>query len=933
MTKSMNEWWDESHLASGANYLEELYEEYIEDPSQVDEAWRKNFDEFQQQGADKEIPHSVIRDYFKQLGQLAVKQVAVQPEFVHDAKQVGVQELINAFRSRGHEHADLDPLKLWERRQVPDLALSYHSLSEADFDSIYKVDSSLGSEERKLRDIYNDFSKTYCSSIGAEFMHITDLEQQVWIEQRMESVRGNPSYEPGIKKQILEQLSAAEGLEKYIGSKFPGAKRFSLEGGESLIPMLYELVQRAGAAGTKEVIIGMAHRGRLNVLVNLLGKKPTDLFDEFAGKKAPEKGSGDVKYHMGFSADMKTEGGNVHMSLAFNPSHLEIVAPVVQGSVRARADRRNDTDFECILPVNIHGDSAFTGQGVVMETFNMSQARGFSVGGTVHIVVNNQVGFTTNKQEDVRSTYYCTDVAKMVQAPIFHVNGDDPEAVFYATQMAIDFRNKFKKDVVIDLICYRRHGHNEADEPTATQPVMYKTIKKLPTTRRLYAQKLIDEKVIEKADEKSIQDNYRNALDEGRNVVKNWMPMQEHEFSANWSPYVGQDWDADYDSSGDINRLKEIGSKLVSVPDGFKLQSRVAKIVSDRTQMYSGEKPLDWGAAENLAYATLLTEGLNVRLCGQDSGRGTFFHRHAVWHNQETGEDYITLKNLEEPQGRFDVIDSVLSEEAVLAFEYGYSTTNPLSMVIWEAQFGDFANGAQVVIDQFISSGEFKWGRLSGLTMFLPHGYEGQGPEHSSARLERYMQLCAEHNMQVVVPSTPAQIYHLIRRQMLRPLRRPLVVMTPKSLLRHKLAVSDLDELANSRYQNVIGETDDNIDPKKVNRIIMCSGKVYYDLLEYRRTNEIDDVAIIRMEQLYPFPYDELKAVLAQYSHVDDMVWCQEEPRNQGAWYPSHHRFYRCVPEGIKIKFAGREPSASTAAGHLSLHIQQQEQLVKQAFS
>jgi len=932
MTKSMNDWWNESHLASGANYLEDVYEEYIEDPTNIADDWKSNFDSFQEAGADKEVPHSVIREYFKQLGQLTVRPTAAAPEFVHDAKQVGVQELINAFRSRGHEHADLDPLKLWEKRQVPDLGLSYHSLSEADFDAIFKIDSSLGSDERKLRDIYNDFSKTYCGSIGAEFMHITDLDQQVWIENRMESVKGLPTYSSEIKKQILEQLSAAEGLEKYIGSKFPGAKRFSLEGGESLIPMLYELVQRAGEAGTKEIVIGMAHRGRLNVLVNLLGKKPSDLFDEFAGKKSPSKGSGDVKYHMGFSADMKTEGGNVHMSLAFNPSHLEIVAPVVQGSVRARADRRDDSEFECILPVNIHGDSAFTGQGVVMETFNMSQARGYTTGGTVHIVINNQVGFTTSNPNDVRSTYYCTDIAKMVQAPIFHVNGDDPEAVFFATQMALDFRNKFKKDVVIDLICYRRHGHNEADEPTATQPVMYKTIKKLPTTRRLYAEKLIAESVIAKTDEKAIQDSYRTALDEGRNVVKNWMPMQEHAFTANWTPYVGQDWDAAYDSTGDIGRLKEIAQRLVDVPEGFKLQSRVAKIVNDRVKMYSGEQALDWGAAENLAYATLVSEGLNVRLSGQDSGRGTFFHRHAVWHEQTTGEAYTALENVEASQGKFDVIDSVLSEEAVLAFEYGYSTTNPRTMVIWEAQFGDFANGAQVVVDQFISSGEFKWGRLSGLTMYLPHGYEGQGPEHSSARLERYMQLCAEHNMQVAVPSTPAQIYHLVRRQMLRPLRRPLVVMTPKSLLRHKLAVSDLDELANGRFQNVIGEVDD-LDPKKVTRIIMCSGKVYYDLLEHRRANNIDNVAIFRMEQLYPFPYEELKALLADYAHVDDFVWCQEEPRNQGAWFASQHRFYRCVPDGVKIKFAGREPSASTAAGHLSLHLEQQEQLVKQAFA
>ncbi len=680
----------------------------------------------------------------------------------------------------------------------------------------------------------------------------------------------------------------------------------------------------------REVVIGMAHRGRLNMLVNVLGKKPQDLFDEFAGKHDETWGTGDVKYHQGFSADFATPGGDVHLALAFNPSHLEIVNPVVIGSVRARQDRLGDFDGSRVLPITIHGDSAIAGQGVVAETFNMSLARGFCVGGTVRIVVNNQVGFTTSNPRDTRSTMYCTDIAKMVQAPIFHVNADDPEAVAFVTRIALDYRNEFKRDVVIDLVCYRRHGHNEADEPNATQPLMYQKIKKHPTPRKLYADVLIDKNESDIEVATQLVNEYRDALDKGEVVVKEWRPMALH--SVDWSPYLGHDWDVEWDNKFDSTRLKELGQRLIQYPDSHKLQSRVNKLYNDRAAMISGEKPLDWGMAETLAYATLVDDGKRIRISGQDSGRGTFFHRHSVLHNQNDASTYIPLANIHDKQGAFQVFDSVLSEEAVLAFEYGYATAEPSGLTIWEAQFGDFANGAQVVIDQFISSGEQKWARLCGLTMLLPHGYEGQVPEHSSARLERYLQLCAEQNMQVVVPSTPAQVYHMIRRQVVRPMRRPLIVMSPKSLLRHPLCTSSLEDLSEGTFQPAIPEID-NLEPSKVKRVVFCSGKVYFDLLEQRRNNEQDDVAIVRIEQLYPFPMEEVQAAIEQYTNVEDFVWCQEEPQNQGAWYCSQHNFRAAIPAGADLKYAGRPASASPAVGYMSVHLKQQKALVEDALN
>ncbi|PKF60431.1 2-oxoglutarate dehydrogenase E1 component [Psychromonas sp. psych-6C06] len=925
----MKEWLASSHL-SGANstYIEDLYESYLEDPISVDANWREVFDELPKVNELPEEAHSVVREQMKHAAK-APKCFTPPTGAVHnDAKQVKVLQLIGAYRNRGHEVAALDPLGLTKNETIKELDPFYHDLEGSDLDASFNVGSYAASNETMvLRDLVASLKRTYCGSLGAEYMHITNTEEKRWLQNRIESCESKPSFSEEAKARFLEELTAAEGLERYIGSKFPGAKRFSLEGGDSFVLMLKELIRRAGEQGAKEVVLGMAHRGRLNVLVNVLGKKPADLFNEFAGKHSAHEGSSDVKYHQGFSSDFKTPKGNVHLSLAFNPSHLEIVNPVVLGSVRARQERLNGIG-ESVLPITVHGDSAIAGQGVVQETFNMSQARAFKVSGTVRIVINNQIGFTTSNPEDTRSTRYCTDIAKMVQAPIFHVNGDDPEAVILATQIAIDFRNTFKRDVVIDLVCYRRHGHNEADEPNATQPVMYQKIKKHKTPREQYVEQLEGEGVIKKGFGKQLVSEYRDALDNGECVVKEWQAMKHH--SVDWTPYLKHDWDTPYESHFSRERLTELGESISQYPEEHVQHSRVKKIYNDRQLMARGEKLIDWGFAENLAYATLLDTKYNIRLVGQDSGRGTFFHRHAVLHEQTEGNKYLPLKNISDDQGHFDVYDSVLSECAVLAFEYGYSTAAPKGLCIWEAQFGDFANGAQVVFDQFLSSGEQKWGRMCGLTVMLPHGYEGQGPEHSSARLERYLQLCAEHNMQVCVPSTPAQVYHMLRRQVVRAMRRPLIVMSPKSLLRHPLAVSSIDELANGTFQNAIDEIDE-IDAKAVDRVVLCSGKVYYELLEKRRSEQLNNVAIVRIEQLYPFPTNELDDILAQYSNATEVVWCQEEPQNQGAWYCSQHHFRAVLPNDAKLRYAGRDASASTAVGYISLHVKQQKALVNDA--
>jgi 2-oxoglutarate dehydrogenase E1 component len=767
-------------------------------------------------------------------------------------------------------------------------------------------------------------------------MYISDPEQKRWWKEKLESIRSTPSFSNEKKKHILNRLTAAEGLERFLHTKYVGQKRFSLEGGESFIASMDEVVRHGGANGVQEIVIGMAHRGRLNVLVNTLGKMPADLFAEFEGKHVDDLPAGDVKYHKGFSSDVSTEGGPVHLSLAFNPSHLEIVNPVVEGSAKARMDRRGDDSGLQVLPVQIHGDAAFAGQGVVMETLNLAQTRGYGTHGTLHIVINNQIGFTTSDPRDSRSTLYCSDVVKMIEAPVLHVNGDDPEAVVLATQLAIDFRMQFHKDVVVDIVCFRKLGHNEQDTPAVTQPLMYKTIAKHPGTRALYAEKLVQQGVITAEEGDEFVKAYRKAMDEGHHTIDPVLSNYKSKYAVDWVPFLNRKWTDAADTAVPLAELKRLAERVTTIPENFKVHPLVERVINDRRAMGRGEAKLDWGMGEHLAFASLVASGYAVRLTGQDSGRGTFTHRHAVLHdqNRERWNDgtYVPLQNIADGQAKFTVIDSVLSEEAVLGFEYGYSTAEPNTFVAWEAQFGDFVNGAQVVIDQFISSGEVKWGRVSGLTMLLPHGYEGQGPEHSSARIERFLQLCADHNMQVVQPTTPAQIFHLLRRQMIRLFRKPLIVATPKSLLRHKEAVSDLSELAKGSFQPVIGETDETIDAKKVKRVVVCSGRVYYDLLAHRRESKSNDVAIVRIEQLYPFAHKQFEAEIKKYDNATEVVWVQDEPQNQGPWFYIEHHLKEGMKEGQKLAYSGRPASASPAVGYYAKHYEQQKALVEGAF-
>ena len=932
-----------SHLSGGnLDYIEGLFESWMADPSSVSEEWRKYFDGLPPVEGKmlSDVSHArVIRD-FRDMSRRGSARIISAPgsnspgSLEHEAKQVNVVQMISSYRVRGHQQARLDPLGLMHREEVPDLKLEFHHLSSADFGTVFSTQPLfIPQKAAKLGEIVSVLDDIYCGSIGYEFMAIVNIEEKQWIQKRIEGSGGRPNFSNETRIHILERLSAAEGLEKHLDSKYPGTKRFGLEGGESLIHALDDIIQRAGEAGAKEIVIGMAHRGRLNVLVNTLGKNPSVLFDEFEGR-ARYNSSGDVKYHQGFSSNIMTPGGEVHCSMAFNPSHLEIVAPVAEGSVRARQDRRKDPVGATVLPIIIHGDAAFAGQGVVMETFQMSQTRAYYTGGTVHIVINNQVGFTTSRQDDVRSTEYSTDVAKMVQAPIFHVNGDDPEAVMFVTQLALDFRNQFHKDVVVDLVCYRRRGHNETDEPSATQPVMYKVVRSLASTRTLYTEKLIAEGLLSQAEADEINTSYRKALDEGTHVVKSLVMAPNTALYVDWRPYLGHDMNTTCDTTINMKRLKDLAQKLVKIPEGFSLNRQVAKVLDDRAKMAAGELPLDWGCAELLAYASLVDDNYKVRLTGQDVGRGTFSHRHAVLHDQNTGNTFVPISHISESQRKFVIYDSLLSEEAVLAFEYGYATTRPDALVIWEAQFGDFAHGAQVVIDQFIASGEYKWERLCGLTLLLPHGYEGQGPEHSSARIERFLQLCAQKNIQVCVPTTPAQIFHMLRRQVIRPLRKPLIVMSPKSLLRHKEAVSTLKELAEGTFQLVIPETD-KLKAKDVKRLILCSGKVYYELRAKRRELGLTDAAIVRLEQLYPFPEEVLQEVIAPYENLETVIWCQEEPQNMGAWYNSQHHMKNVIirhnPK-LALLYAGREASASPAAGYAALHNKEQQQLLMDAF-
>ncbi|MFN5255444.1 MAG: 2-oxoglutarate dehydrogenase E1 component [Limnohabitans sp.] len=932
-----------THLFGGNGpYVEEMYENYLANPGSVPDSWREYFDALQHVPAvdgsnAKDVPHLPVINAFAERAKAGGTKVVMASENVEmGRKRTAVQQLIAAYRNVGQRWADLDPLKCTERPHIPDLDPAFYGFSDADQETVFDTSNTFfGKNNMSLRELLNALRETYCGTLGAEYMYTTEQAEKRWWQQKLESIRSKPNFTADKKKQILDRLTAAEGLERYLHTKYVGQKRFSLEGGESFIAAMDELIQSAGAQGVQEVVIGMAHRGRLNVLVNTMGKLPADLFAEFDHTAPEDLPAGDVKYHQGFSSDVNTAGGPVHLSLAFNPSHLEIVNPVVEGSVRARMDRRGDPLGKQVLPVLVHGDAAFGGQGVNQETFALAQTRGYSTGGTVHIIINNQIGFTTSDPRDMRSSVFCTDIVKMVEAPVLHVNGDDPEAVVMATQLALEYRMTFRKDVVLDVVCFRKLGHNEQDTPALTQPLMYKKIAAHPGTRKLFADKLAAQGLGDTLGD-DMAKAYRAALDAGKNTTEPVLTNFKTQFTVDWSPFMGKKWSDAGDTSIPLSDWKRLAEKISTIPDSVTPHQLVKKVYDDRAAMGRGDIPVDWGMGEHMAFASLVASGYPVRLSGEDCGRGTFTHRHAVIHDQkrekwDTGT-YVALQNVSDKQAPFVVIDSILSEEAVLAYEYGYASNDPNTLVVWEAQFGDFANGAQVVIDQFIASGEVKWGRVNGITLMLPHGYEGQGPEHSSARVERFMQLAADTNMQLVQPTTASQIFHVLRRQMVRDLRKPLVIFTPKSLLRNKDATSPVSEFTKGSFQTVIGETKD-LKADKVKRVIACSGKVYYDLVKNRETKGADDVAIIRVEQLYPFPHKAFAAELKKYPNATDVVWCQDEPQNQGAWFFIQHNIHENMQSGQRLGYAGRAASASPAVGYSHLHQDQQKALIEAAFA
>lgn len=877
-----------------------------------------------------ETSHSETRKFFKGYTAKSSPQGNQASDNVQTFEdQSKILKLINSYRLHGHMHALLDPLRLAKRKTLPDLDINTYDFNGRIDHITIDFETDFIAKGSSLKDVYAALCKTYADTVGVEYLHISDNEKTKWIQSRLENVRSHPKLSKDTKQFILEQLTETEGLERYLGTKYVGQKRFSLEGADVLIPALNSLINDAGGQDVKEIIIGMAHRGRLNVLVNVLGKSPESLFEEFEGKIQQEI-TGDVKYHMGYSADVKVSTGQiVHLGLTFNPSHLEIISPVVEGSVRARQKRIDDLGGHgAVIPVLIHGDAAIAGQGVVMETMNFSKARGYATGGTIHIIINNQIGFTMSNPLNSRSTLYCSDIDKMIQAPIFHVNSDDPEAVIFVTKLALDFRMKFNQDVVIDLVSYRRHGHNEADEPSVTQPNMYHAIKKLDSAREKYANSLVEEELFDQSFIDKLVSDCRDQLDSGKIVVKNLVEAYRDDKALNWEPFLNKSWNEVVDTSISSKSIDKLCKELAVLPNGFKLHPVVSRIMKERQKMSSKEIDMNWGFAENLAYASILSEGYGVRISGQDCGRGTFAHRHAVLHDQSTGEEYTPLKNISE---QFIIIDSILSEEAVLGFEYGLALAEPNSLVIWEAQFGDFVNGAQVVIDQFICSGEQKWGRLCGLVMFLPHGFEGQGPEHSSARMQRFLQLSAQNNIQVCVPTTPAQTFHMLRRQMLRPYRKPLIVFTPKSLLRHKLAVSTMDDLTSGKFELIINEHD--ILPDNTTKLIFCTGKVYYELLQKRIELGIKDVALVRIEQLYPFPEEALTSLMKSYAHVTDIVWTQEEPKNQGAWQVIQEDIKSFLSAKQRLSYVGRIRSAAPAEGSAKAHKKIQERILMEALT
>ena len=928
-------------FGGNAPYVEEMYENYLANPGSVPDSWREYFDALQHVPATdgsnaKDVPHLPVINAFAERAKSGGTKVVMASENVEmGRKRTAVQQLIAAYRNVGQRWADLDPLKRTERPSIPDLEPSFYGFTDADQETVFDTSNTFfGKKNMSLRELLNALRETYCGTLGAEYMYATDQSEKRWWQEKLESIRSKPNFTADKKKTILERLTAAEGLERYLHTKYVGQKRFSLEGGESFIAAMDELILSAGLAGIQEVVIGMAHRGRLNVLVNTMRKLPADLFAEFDHTAPEELTAGDVKYHQGFSSDVSTAGGPVHLSLAFNPSHLEIVNPVVEGSVRARMDRRADPTGSQVLPVLVHGDAAFGGQGVNQETLALAQTRGYATGGTVHIIVNNQIGFTTSDPRDMRSSVFCTDIVKMVEAPVLHVNGDDPEAVVLATQMALEYRMTFRKDVVLDVVCFRKLGHNEQDTPALTQPLMYKKIAAHPGTRKLFADKLSAQGLGETLGDDMVK-AYRAALEAGKHTDDPILTNFKTKFTVDWSPFMGKKWTDAGDTAIPLAEWKRLATKITTIPDSVTPHQLVKKVYDDRAAMGRGDIPVDWGMGEHMAFASLVASGYPVRLSGEDSGRGTFTHRHAVIHDQKREKwdigTYVALQNVAENQAPFTVIDSILSEEAVLGFEYGYASNDPNTMVIWEAQFGDFANGAQVVIDQFIASGEAKWGRLCSLVMMLPHGYEGQGPEHSSARLERFMQLAADTNMQIVQPTTASQIFHVLRRQMVRDLRKPLIIFTPKSLLRNKDATSPVSEFTKGSFQTIIPENK-ALKADKVKRILVCSGKVYYDLVKKREELGADDVAILRAEQLYPFPHKAFAAELKKYPNATELVWTQDEPQNQGAWFFVQHYVHENMLSSQKLGYSGRAASASPAVGYSHLHQEQQKLLVEGAF-
>ncbi len=928
-------------FGGNAPYVEEMYENYLANPGSVPDTWRDYFDALQNVPAvdgsnAKDVPHQPVIDAFAQRAKAGgTKVVVASMDSEMGRKRTAAQQLIAAYRNVGASWADLDPLKRTERPNIPELEPSFYGFGDADQETIFDVSNTFfGKEKMSLREMLNALRETYCGSIGAEYMYLTDQTQKRWWQQRLESVRSKPSFNTEQKKHILNRLTAAEGLERFLHTKYVGQKRFSLEGGESFIAAIDELIQRAGVKGVQEIVIGMAHRGRLNVLVNTLGKLPADLFAEFDHTAPEDLPAGDVKYHQGFSSDVTTPGGPVHLSLAFNPSHLEIVNPVVEGSVRARMDRRADPTGRQVLPVLVHGDAAFAGQGVNQETLALAQTRGYTTAGTVHIIINNQIGFTTSDPRDYRSTLYCTDIVKGVEAPVMHVNGDDPEAVVLAMQWALEYRMEFRKDVVLDIICFRKLGHNEQDTPALTQPLMYKKIGQHPGTRKLYADKLAAQGLGDDIGD-VMSKAYRTAMDAGRHTTDPVLTNFKSKYAVDWTPFLGKKWTDAGETAVPMAEWKRLSEKITTIPASVTPHSLVKKVYDDRAAMGRGDIPVDWGMGEHMAFASLVASGYAVRLSGEDCGRGTFTHRHAVIHDQKREKwdvgTYVPLQNAAENQSPFVVIDSILSEEAVLGFEYGYASNDPNTLVIWEAQFGDFANGAQVVIDQFIASGEVKWGRVNGITLMLPHGYEGQGPEHSSARVERFMQLAADTNMQLVQPTTASQIFHVLRRQMVRNLRKPLIIFTPKSLLRNKDAASPLSEFTEGGFQTVIPDHK-ALKNDKVKRVVACSGKVFYDLSKKREEKGLDDVAILRVEQLYPFPHKAFATELKKYPNATEVVWTQDEPQNQGAWFFVQHYIHENMLDGQRLGYSGRAASASPAAGYAHLHQEQQKSLVEGAF-